>query len=128
VTEALAGFVQPQSALRPTPRLGRVCSTKLFNPGDPVSVEAKLSFIEPGRIWAHSPSPSIAPDDQCIFGFAAESFGSMSFGIFYAKVGHGVDDGVTRPKFESSDPLVSSETAVVENSKKLCMLTEGDGP
>jgi len=27
----------------------------------PVSVEAKLSFIEPGRRWAHSPSPSKAP-------------------------------------------------------------------
>jgi len=27
----------------------------------PVSVEAKLSFVEPGRRWAHSPSPSKAP-------------------------------------------------------------------
>jgi len=26
-----------------------------------VSVEAKLSFVEPGRRWAHSPSPSKAP-------------------------------------------------------------------
>jgi len=28
----------------------------------PVSVEAKLSFVEPDRRWAHSPSPSKAPD------------------------------------------------------------------
>jgi len=27
----------------------------------PVSVEAKLSFVEPGRRWAHSPSHSKAP-------------------------------------------------------------------
>jgi len=27
----------------------------------PVSVGAKLSFVEPGRRWAHSPSPSKAP-------------------------------------------------------------------
>jgi len=27
----------------------------------PVSVEAKLSFVEPGCIWVHSPSPSKAP-------------------------------------------------------------------
>jgi len=27
----------------------------------PVSVEAKLSFVKPGRRWAHSPSPSKAP-------------------------------------------------------------------
>jgi len=27
----------------------------------PVSVEVKLSFLEPGRRWAHSPSPSKAP-------------------------------------------------------------------
>jgi len=27
----------------------------------PVSVEAKLSFVEPGRSWAHSSSPSKAP-------------------------------------------------------------------
>jgi len=27
----------------------------------PVSVGAKLSFVEPGHTWAHSPSPSIAP-------------------------------------------------------------------
>jgi len=26
-----------------------------------VLVEAKLSFVEPGRRWAHSPSPSKAP-------------------------------------------------------------------
>jgi len=26
-----------------------------------VSVEAKLSFVEPGRRWAHSPSPSRGP-------------------------------------------------------------------
>jgi len=26
----------------------------------PVLVEAKLSFVEPGRRWAHSPSPSKA--------------------------------------------------------------------
>jgi len=26
-----------------------------------VSVGAKLSFVEPGRRWAHSPSPSKAP-------------------------------------------------------------------
>jgi len=26
-----------------------------------VSVEAKLSFVEPGRRWAHNPSPSKAP-------------------------------------------------------------------
>jgi len=26
-----------------------------------VSVEAKLSFVEPGRRWAHSPSTSKAP-------------------------------------------------------------------
>jgi len=27
----------------------------------PVSVGAKLSFVEPGRRWAHSPSPIKAP-------------------------------------------------------------------
>jgi len=27
----------------------------------PVSVETKLSFVEPGHRWAHSPSPSKAP-------------------------------------------------------------------
>jgi len=27
----------------------------------PVSVEAKLSFVEPGRRWAHSPSRSKTP-------------------------------------------------------------------
>jgi len=27
----------------------------------PVSVEVKMSFEEPGRRWAHSPSPSKAP-------------------------------------------------------------------
>jgi len=27
----------------------------------PVSVEAKLSFVEPGRRWARSPSPSKDP-------------------------------------------------------------------
>jgi len=27
----------------------------------PVTVEAKLFFVEPGRRWAHSPSPSKAP-------------------------------------------------------------------
>jgi len=27
----------------------------------PVSVEAKLSFVEPGRRWVHSQSPSKAP-------------------------------------------------------------------
>jgi len=27
----------------------------------PVSVGTKLSFVEPGHIWAHSPSPSKAP-------------------------------------------------------------------
>jgi len=26
-----------------------------------ISVEAKLSFVEPSRRWAHSPSPSKAP-------------------------------------------------------------------
>jgi len=29
--------------------------------GLPVSMESKLSFVEPGRRWAHSPSPSKAP-------------------------------------------------------------------
>jgi len=30
----------------------------------PVSVGAKLSFVEPGCRWAHSPSPSKAPGDS----------------------------------------------------------------
>jgi len=33
--------------------------------GVPVSVEVKLSFVEPGRRWAHSLSPSKAPGIFC---------------------------------------------------------------
>jgi len=39
----------------------RHCVQIIFLLPIPVSMEAKLSFVEPGRIWAHSSSPSKAP-------------------------------------------------------------------
>jgi len=48
----------------------------------PVWVEAKLSFVEPGRRWAHSPSPSKAP------GISYE--GTMKISMRMLKTGGGL--------------------------------------